>query len=271
MRELSEKGEASRGYLKALRERETGISAQVAEREASIEGMRLKGLEEEEKLRSLQQEVFELSRGAQRLENEIEFLRREREGLQKQEAQWVDEVREAFRAWRGALQERKRAEELRKALEEEWQRSGIGLQEMESRFSELRAGNQSILNQLEEEKGRLIDTLTQLTSLGNRLSHLEERREDLQKRIRSQQLESEKTKAGLVQLEESLNGTDPREGTRPVRSIPSFTRRRTRLEGEIERLKEILQPETVGAIREGREVETGPLPLSFAQRASGKF
>ncbi len=55
--------------------------------------MRLKGLEEEEKLRSLQQEAFELSRRAQRLENEIEFLRREREGLQKQEVQWVDEVR----------------------------------------------------------------------------------------------------------------------------------------------------------------------------------
>ena len=77
--ELSEKGEAARGYLKALRERETGISTQVAQQEASIEGMRLRGMEEEERLRSQQQEVFELSRKAQRLENEIEFLRRERE------------------------------------------------------------------------------------------------------------------------------------------------------------------------------------------------
>ncbi len=136
--ELSEKGEASRGYLKALRERETGISTQVSQQEASIEGMRLKGLEEEEKLRSLQQEVFELSRKAQRLENEIEFLRREREGLQKQETQWIDEVKEGFRAWRGTLRERKGTEEQRKGLEEEWQakrnrpsRDGIPLERSE--------------------------------------------------------------------------------------------------------------------------------------------
>ena len=237
--ELSEKGEASRGYLKALRERETGISAQVSEREASIEGMRLRGLEEEDKLRSLQQEAFELSRGAQRLENEIEFLRREREGLQKQEVQWVDEVREAFRAWKGALQERKSADELRTALEEEGQRSGIGLQEMESRFSELRAGNQSILSQLEEEKGTLIDTLTQLTSLGNRLSHLEERREDFQKRIRSQQLESERTKTGLIQLEESLKErVQEKELGQSIHSI--LHEEKTRIEGETEKLKGIL-------------------------------
>ncbi len=143
--ELSEKGEASRGYLKALRERETGISAQVSEREVSTEGMRLRGLEEEEKLRSLQQEAFELSRRAQRLENEIELLRREKEGLQKQETQWIDEVRETFRAWRGAHRERKRAEELQKRLEEEWQQSGMGLLEMESRFRELKEGYQTLL------------------------------------------------------------------------------------------------------------------------------
>ena len=238
--ELSEKGEAARGYLKALRERETGISARVAEQEASIEGKRLKGLEEEDKLRSLQQEVFELSRGAQRLENEIEFLRREKEGLQKQEAQSIDEVREGFRAWRGALRERKRAEERRKDLEEEWQRSGTGLQEMEARFGDLKGRDQSLLNQLEDEKGRLIDSLTQLTSLGNRLTHLEERREDLQKRIRAHQLESEKTKAGLVQSEESLNGKiREKELDQSIRS--TLQEERIRLESEIGRSKEILR------------------------------
>ncbi|OGP89719.1 MAG: chromosome segregation protein SMC [Deltaproteobacteria bacterium RBG_16_48_10] len=237
--ELSEKGESSRGYLRALREREVGLSAQVSQREVSMEGMRLKGLEEEEKLRSLQQEVFELSRRAQRLENEIEILRREKEGLEKQEVQWIDEVREAFCAWRGAHRERKKTEELRKTLEEEWQRSGIGLQEMESRFSELKARNQTLLNELEEEKGRLIDTLTQLTTFRNRLSHLEERKEDFQKRIRGHQLESEKTKTDLVQLEESLK---KRIGEKELgQTLHSMLHEeRTRLEGETEKLKGIL-------------------------------
>ena len=56
--ELSEKGEAARGYLKALRDREMKISTQMAEREASVEGMKLRSMEEEEKLRSLQQEAY---------------------------------------------------------------------------------------------------------------------------------------------------------------------------------------------------------------------
>jgi chromosome segregation protein len=237
--ELSEKGEAARGYLKALRERETGISTQVAQQEASIEGMRLRGMEEEEKLHSQQQEVFELSRKAQRLENEIEFLRREREGLQKQETQWIDEVKEGFRAWRGALRERKRAEEYRKDLEEEWQQSGTGLQEMESRFNDLKGRHQSLLNQLEDEKGRLIDTLTQLTSLRNRLSHLEERREDFEKRIRAHQLESEKMRTGFVQSEENLKERiREKELGQSIHS--TLQEEKTRLEGEIDRLKGIL-------------------------------
>jgi chromosome segregation protein len=236
--ELSERGEAAKGYLKALREREAGISAQVSEREVSIEGMRIKGLEEEEKLRSLQQEVFELSRRAQRLENEIEFLRREREGLQKQEAQWIDEVRESFLAWRGALRERKRT----KSFERPWRRSGSEAVQGSGdgiRFSDRKAAYQSLLNQLEDEKGRLIDTLTQLTSLNNRLSHLEERREDFQKRIRAHQLESEKTRTGHIQLEESLRERiKEKELGRSIHSI--LHEEKTRLEGEVGRLKGIL-------------------------------
>jgi chromosome segregation protein len=117
--ELSEKGEASRGYLKALRERELGISAQTAQKEALIEGMKLRGMEEEEKLRLLQQEVFELGRKIQKLESEIEFVRRERGGLQKQEDQFVEEVRESLKVWRETRRERKRTEEVQRNLEEE--------------------------------------------------------------------------------------------------------------------------------------------------------
>src|SRR3990172_6810392 len=54
--ELSEKGDALRGYLKALRDREQDISAQAAQKEAWIEGMRLNRMEEEERQQRLQQE-----------------------------------------------------------------------------------------------------------------------------------------------------------------------------------------------------------------------
>src|SRR4030043_118790 len=111
--ELSEKGEAARGYLKALRDREMEISTQTAQKEAFIESKRLSGMEEEEKLRKLQQEVFELGRKIQKTENEIDFFQREEGGFQKQENQSIEEVRESLLAWRGTRREQRRIEQSR--------------------------------------------------------------------------------------------------------------------------------------------------------------
>lgn len=199
--ELSEKGETAKGYLKALLDRETKISAQTTWKEASIEGMRLRGMEEEERLRSIQQEVFELSRKIQKMENEIEFFRREAGSLQKQENQYIEEIKESLRAWRGARIERKRTGQIHQHLEEERHENEDILKEWEILFTDFRATYQEVSEQLEAEKGSFIDTLTQLTSLKNRRSHLEERREDLYKRIRSNWEESEEVKAKLGGLE----------------------------------------------------------------------
>jgi len=64
--------------------RATGSQLSLRE-EALIETMRLHSVEEEEKLRALQQEVFELGRKIQKLESEIELLRRKKKGFQQQE------------------------------------------------------------------------------------------------------------------------------------------------------------------------------------------
>ena len=236
--ELSEKGEASRGYLKALRERELGISAQTAQKEALIEGMKLRGMEEEEKLRLLQQEVFELGRKIQKLESEIEFFRRERGGLQKQEDQFVEEVRESLRVWRETRRERKRTEEVQRNLEEEHHENEEILKEWETLFNDFRTTHQELFEQLETEKGALIDTLTRLTSLKNRLSHLEERKEDLQRRIRSHEKESEEVKAELEESEGACSGKmKERELNLSIQS--THQEEKDRWEGEIEKLKEV--------------------------------
>jgi chromosome segregation protein len=236
--ELSEKGEAARGYLKALRERELGISAQTAQKEALIEGMKLGGIEEEEKLRSLQQEVFELGRKIQKLESETEFFRRERGGLQKQEDQFVEEVRESLRAWRETRRERKSTEQVQRNLEGEHHENEEILKEWEALFNDFRTTYQELAEHLEAEKGKLIDTLTQLTSLKNRLSHLEERKEDLQKRIRSYEKESEEVKAKLGELgEASSEKAKERELSRSIQS--THQEEKVRLERETEELKEV--------------------------------
>jgi chromosome segregation protein len=237
--ELSEKGEATRGYLKALRDREVEVSTRTAQKEALIEGMRLKGMEEEEKLRVFQQEVFDLGQRIQKMESELEFFRRERGSLQKQEAQVIEEVREGLRAWRGAQRERRRVDQVGLEVERERRENEEVMKEWETLFNDFRATHQEVFEQLETEKGRLIDTLTQLTSFKNRQAHLEERKEDLQKRIRSQEKESEEVKKGMAQLEENL-GRIEKERELKLSFQAALQAEKERWEGEIGKLREAL-------------------------------
>jgi chromosome segregation protein len=213
------------------------ISTQNAQKEAFVEAKRLKGIEEEEKLRSLQQEIFELGRKIQKTENDIEFFKREEGSLQKEENQGVEEVRGSLRAWRETRRERKRMDQVRGNLEEERRENEAILKELEIVFGDFRATHQELLDELEAEKGKLIDTLTELTSLKNRLTHLEERKEDLQKRIRSHGEESEEVSRNVVQLEEAISEKiKERELIISLQSI--FQEEKVRWEGEIERLRE---------------------------------
>ncbi|MGA2316394.1 MAG: chromosome segregation protein SMC [Thermodesulfobacteriota bacterium] len=236
--ELSEKGEAARGYLKALRDREMEISTQTAQKEAFVETKRLKGMEEEERLRNLQQEIFELGRKIQKTENEIEFFKREEGSFQKQENQFIEEVRESLHGWRGTRRERWRTEQSKKELEEGSRENEEILKELETLFNDFRSTHQELLEELEAEKVELIDTLTQLTSLKNRLTHLEERKEDLQKRIRSNLKESEEVRTRLAQLEEAFSEKiKERELNLSIQSV--YQEEKVRWEGELEGLKEI--------------------------------
>jgi chromosome segregation protein len=238
--ELSEKAEVARGYLKALREREMEVSGQVAQKEALIEGMKLRGMEEEERFRSIQQEVFELARKIQRMEDEVEFFRREKGRFQKQETQIIEEVRGRLQNWRGARRELSRLEQSRWELEGEYRENEEILKEWESLFNDFRTTHQELLDELESEKGQFIDTLTRLTSLRNRLTHLEERKEDLQKRIRSHEKESEEARTGLARLGEDLSRTErEKEQNLSLKSI--LQEEKEGWEDEIERLKGTLR------------------------------
>jgi len=238
--ELSEKGETARGYLKALRERETVISAQMAQREASVEGMRLRSLEEEERLRALQQELYDLNQRIQKNENEVEFFRREKDGLQRQEAQMLEEIGKGLQSWRETRRERRRTEQLRKELEKESRENAEIVKEWEVLYNEFRGTFLEVSDQLEAEKGRLIDTLTRLTSLRNRQSHLEERREDLQKRIRSHEKESEEVRAGLSRLGETLARVEKeREVNLSIQN--TLQDEKEKWAGELEQLREVFR------------------------------
>ena len=238
--ELSEKGEAARGYLKALRDRETGISSQTTQKEALVETKRLEATEEDEKLRSLQQALFDLGKKIQRVENEIEFFKREEGTFQRQESQFIEEIRESLFLWRGTRKDRKKAEQVRQGLETERRENAEILREWESLFDDFRTTHHELSEELEAEKVSLIDILTQLTSLKNRLAHLEERKEDLQKRIRANGEESGQVGLKLNQLESAISDKI-KEKELNLSLHSSYQEEKIRLEGEVEGLKEVYQ------------------------------
>ena len=130
--------------------------------------------------------------------------------------------------------------------------------------------HQELLEELEAEKVELIDTLTQLTSLKNRLTHLEERKEDLQKRIRSNEKESEEVRTRLAQLEEAFSEKmKERELNLSIQSI--YQEEKVRWEGEIEGLKEIFHQKANRAICLGGDLEAGPFSIPLPQRTSGEL
>ncbi len=238
--ELSERGEATRGYLKALRERETGISVQLVEKEALIEGMRLRSMEEEEKERLLQKELYELAQSIQKRENEVAHLRRERENLQKQEAQLKEEMTEAFLSWRKSQRDRREAEDESSQLEREKREIRETLQEWETLYHEFKATYQEVADQLETEKGRIINLLTHQTSLRNRQSHLEEREEALQKRWREHEKETGETRKALRQLEERMAQQEG-EREKSLSLKARLQEEKEREERDLERRKEELE------------------------------
>jgi chromosome segregation protein len=202
--------------------------------------MRLRSLEEEERLRTLQQELYDLNQRIQKMENEVEFFRREKEGLQRQEAQMLEEIGKGFQSWRETRRERRRIEQNRKELEKGSRENEEIVKEWEVLYNEFRGTYREVSEQLEAEKGRLIDTLTRITSLRNRQSHLEERREDLQKRIRSHEKESEEVRTGLSRLEETLSRVEKeREVNLSIQS--ALQEEKEGWAGELERLKEVFR------------------------------
>ncbi|MGZ3533840.1 MAG: chromosome segregation protein SMC [Thermodesulfobacteriota bacterium] len=238
--ELSEKGEAARGYLKALRDREMEISTQNAQKEAVLEASKLRGMEEEERLRSLQQEMFEQGRKIQKTENDIEFFKREEGRFQKQEEEFITEVRDSLKDWRATRAERKRLEQVQRRLEEEVHENEEMMREWEPLFSDFRATHQELLEELEDQKAKLIDTLTRLTSHKNRLGHLEERREDLQKRIRTNAEESQEASRSLQQLDETASGKMKERGL-CLSILATFQEEKIQWEAELKGLKEVLR------------------------------
>ncbi|MGQ9508242.1 MAG: chromosome segregation protein SMC [Thermodesulfobacteriota bacterium] len=231
--ELSEKGEAARGYLKALREREKEVSTQLEEKEALIEELKLRSLQEEERERLLQQHLYALAQSIQKRENEVEHLRRERENLHRQETELKKEVKEGFLVWQRYQQNRKRAEEERMKLEMDRKELQEILQEWEILYNEFKATYQEVSDQLEREKGKLINLLTEQTSLQNRKSHLQERREGLIKRLEAHGKETEEAKKIFNQAEEKLSKLEG-----DIEKTLSF---KLTLQEEKERLERVLE------------------------------
>lgn len=238
--ELSEKAESSRGYLKALREREAAISKKTSEKEELVENLKACSNEEEERLKGIQQDFFDHGRRIQKLENEIQFFEKEKTSLKRQEDQLIGEIRESLRTLREMQKEKRKSQLVQLELNKEVKDQEEIIQEWEYLFNDFKATFQDLQEQLESEKGRFIDMLTRITSMRNRYSHLEERKEDLLRRMRIQEKEFQNVGERLAKLEELLsNRIKEKEETDSF--LIKLKEEKTKIENSLLRLREMLR------------------------------
>ena len=155
--ELSEKGEAAKGYLKALRDREMEISAQTAQKEASIEGMRLRGHGGRRETPHPSTGGFRTGpEGFKRWRAKSNSSEGKRGAFRNRRLRLMEEVREVSRSLERRLRrERRRIEQIRKELEEERRENEEILREWETLFNDFRTTYQELSEELEDEKGEI--------------------------------------------------------------------------------------------------------------------
>ncbi|UCD84016.1 MAG: chromosome segregation protein SMC [Deltaproteobacteria bacterium] len=203
---LKENFAQSHKEFEGMQEQEVSVSALVSSEELKIEEMKLKLVEDEKVLKSIQEQHNLVKTTIQRKEDQREFKIKEVERI-KGQTHRDNEERDKI-----ALAMKKMGEEIRVLEDEEKgfnDELSLKLSELEKKEESLARAveEQSALGErIEEEKASLIDLLTELAHQKNSLLNCEQKQEELGRRITANQEENEKVSLRLKEIAESYHG-----------------------------------------------------------------
>jgi chromosome segregation protein len=205
--------ESGRGRLAELRDMLTATEAQLAERESGLEQRRLDLAECERVLTQGNEALFQLRTQIKELESRLGYERRERASLAEIGEARGREREQLAAQLEAAVEEARRVADELAGVESALADEGDAMRAAETEAREGESGLRALERERETENSALVEVLTAIARAEDRLSALADRREELDRRLRSadevlEVQQGEATRADQEQqvLEDGLRG-----------------------------------------------------------------
>ena len=184
---------------------EIKTSTQISSMEAAFEAEKIDLNEEERIYHLIQEEIFKTSSLYQKEESRLEYLNRELLSVKDQHHQRQEQTKNINARMEAYQNEIKILEEKNLAYNQKIRDCTSYLVQNEEQFFEFKETSSQLQSKIELEKNNLIDLLTELAHLNNRLTQLEKNHLTLLRKIENNKEETQNQETKYSQLEKAMS------------------------------------------------------------------
>ena len=184
---------------------EIKTSTQISSMEAAFEAEKIDLNEEERIYHLIQEEIFKTSSLCQKEESRLEYLNRELLSVKDQHHQRQEQMKNINERMEAYQNEIKILEEKNLAYNQKIRDCTSYLVQNEEQFFEFKETSSQLQSKIELEKNNLIDLLTELAHLNNRLTQLEKNHLTLLRKIENNKEETQNQETKYSQLEKAMS------------------------------------------------------------------
>jgi len=211
--ELLKKRDGIEAGLAELREQGTKVTRTLRRTQSFIEHTRQRLREAEEGLNEAQRRNLGVQNELQRSEDGIEALNRELDRLSRSETQYLEEIGQLNSKMEETRSEKARMEGERSDLRQQILSEEARLKERERELEFLKVQNEGTMNELEDQKASVVETLSQISASRNAISGLEKEVEGLKRRIAQNGIEQREAKGAFGEMGKLLSQSEERMNT----------------------------------------------------------
>ncbi|MDH3975108.1 MAG: chromosome segregation protein SMC [Deltaproteobacteria bacterium] len=164
-------------------DRESALTASIAEREGIVEEKKLAAASAEESLRQAQDHAYKTSNRIVEFEQKIAFHEKELERLDGEEKRYSEEIVRLKSRLVDLAEQLETLEGERSALSKREEEGSVKLKSSEENYRKLSAEFTEKEKELERAKGEMVHIATMKSNLNNSIVHLGERLADIERRL----------------------------------------------------------------------------------------
>lgn len=199
---------AEKRKLNEIIDSESTTAASIASKESELEEKRLAALRAEEELRKEQEIVHGTSNRIVEFEQKIAFHEKEIERLGGDETKYSEEITRLKARLIELADTLKTLESERAELSKTEEEESEKLKNSEENFRGVSLEFEEKKKELEKARGEMLHIVTMKSNLGNTITHLQERLEDVDRRLSRKGCEREEALDSLAKAKEKLAALD---------------------------------------------------------------